>query len=383
MGKGTGMLAATPPMGWNSWNTFGADIDATVVTETADAFVETGLRDAGYEYVVIDDLWEADERAGGKLTWDAAKFPDGIPAVAETVHDRGLKFGIYSCAGSHTCGGKPASFGYEEIDARTFAEWGVDFLKYDFCYRPPGVEAVTLYRRMGQALRATGRPILFSLCEWGGHKPWEWGAGVGGHMWRTTGDINDSWESILQIGFEKQIGLAPYAGPGHWNDPDMLVVGMCGQGNVARGGCTDAEYRSHFALWCLLAAPLMIGCDVRTMSDVTRGILLNRRLIAVNQDPLGRQAWRVGQMRHGKQRGEIWAKPLADGSIAVGLFHLGERDRQRLTVAWESIGLVSRRPCLVHDLWSGEELGEFRGDFSVRVDGHDVVAVRIAPVSAA
>ena len=374
------MIAPTPPMGWNSWNTFGADIDANVVTETADALVEAGLKDAGYRYVVIDDLWEADERADGRLTWDAEKFPDGIPAVADAVHDRGLKFGIYSCAGSHTCGGKPASYGYEEIDAATFAEWGVDFLKYDFCYRPPGVDAVTLYRRMGQALRATGRPIVFSLCEWGSNEPWRWGASVGGHMWRTTGDISDSWESILHIGFEKQVGLEAYAGPDHWNDPDMLVVGMYGKGNVARGGCSDGEYRCHFALWCLLAAPLMIGCDVRSMSDTTRRILLNERLIAVDQDALGRQGHRVGQMWHGRQRGEVWAKPLADGSIAVGLFHLGDRERQRLTVAWESIGLGSRHRCRVQDLWSGEQLGEFRGDFSTMVARHDVAAVRITPV---
>lgn len=374
------MLAPTPPMGWNSWNTFGGRIDAQVVRETADAFVETGLKDAGYRYVVIDDIWEADERAQGKLTWDGDKFPDGLGALADYVHGKGLKFGIYSCAGSHTCAGKPASYGYEETDAQTFAEWGVDFLKYDFCYRPPGVDGVSLYRRMGQALRATGRPIVFSVCEWGSNKPWEWAAGAGAHMWRTTGDINDSWESVVGIGFEKQAGLEAYAGPDHWNDPDMLVVGMCDQGNVARGGCTDAEYRTHFALWCLLAAPLMIGCDVRSMSDAARAILLNRELIAVNQDPLGRQGRRVGQMWHGRQRGEVWAKPLEDGSIAVGLFHLGERERQRLTVAWESIGLDARRPCTVRDLWTGGDLGEFRGDFSTRVARHDAAVVRLTPV---
>ncbi len=373
------MLAATPPMGWNSWNTFGPRIDEAVVRETADAFVETGLKDAGYEYVVIDDLWEADERVDGRLTWDGEKFPAGIPALAEYVHGKGLKFGIYSCAGSHTCAGKPAGYGYEEIDARTFAEWGVDFLKYDFCYLPPGVDGIGLYRRMGQALRAGGREILFSICEWGGMKPWEWAASVGGHMWRTTGDINDSWKSIMDIGFDRQLGLHAYAGPGRWNDPDMLVVGMRGEGNVARGGCTDAEYRTHFALWCLLASPLMIGCDVRKMDDATRELLTNPRLIAVNQDPLGRQGYRVGQMWWGGQRGEVWAKPLADASVAVGLFHLGDRDRQRLTVPWESIGIDRHRPCLVEDLWSGEELGEFRVDYSTVVPGHDAAMLRVVP----
>jgi alpha-galactosidase len=366
-------------MGWNSWNTFGPAIDAGVVMETADAFVSEGLLDAGYEYLVIDDLWEADERVDGRLTWDAEKFPDGIPAVADYVHGKGLKFGVYSCAGSHTCAGKPASYGYEEVDAQTFAEWGVDFLKYDFCYAPPGVDGPMLYRRMGQALRATGCPILFSVCEWGRHKPWEWAAGTGGHMWRTTGDIHDAWESILNIGFQRQAGLEAYAGPGRWNDPDMLVVGMYGVGNVARGGCTDAEYRSHFSLWCLLAAPLMIGCDVRDMNQVTREILLNCEVIMVNQDPLGRQGYQVGTVFHGREAADVWAKPLGDGSIAVGLFNLGEREQRRVTVAWESIGLHDRRPCRVRDLWAGEDLGVFRGDFSTLIGSHDVALVRITP----
>ncbi|MDW8289478.1 MAG: glycoside hydrolase family 27 protein, partial [Armatimonadota bacterium] len=218
------MLAPTPPMGWNSWNTFGAEIHEELIRQVADVFVEAGLREAGYTYVVIDDLWESDERDDqGRLVPDPKKFPSGMKALADYVHSKGLKFGIYSCAGTHTCAGKPGSYGYEEIDAQTFAEWGVDYLKYDFCYKPAGADAVTLYRRMGQALRATGRPIVFSICEWGSNEPWKWGASVGGHLWRTTGDINDSWESIEQIGFS-QNGLEAYAGPDHWNDPDMLVV---------------------------------------------------------------------------------------------------------------------------------------------------------------
>jgi len=367
-------------MGWNSWNTFGPDIDATVVMETADAIVSTGLKAAGYEYVVIDDLWEADERVDGRLTWDAAKFPDGIQPVADYVHGKGLKFGIYSCAGSHTCAGKPASYGYEEVDARTFAEWGVDFLKYDFCYAPPGLDAPSLYQRMGQALRSAGRPTLFSVCEWGSNKPWEWGARVGGHMWRTTGDINDSWASIVDIGFERQAGLEAYAGPGRWNDPDMLVVGMYGKGNVAHGGCTDAEYRSHFSLWCLLASPLMIGCDARRMSAATRDILLNREVIAVNQDPLGRQGYRVGGILHGIETAQTWAKPLESGAIAVGLFNLGYRDGRLAMVAWQSLGLVESRPCRVRNLWTGQDLGVHTGSFTARVDQHDVALVEIAPL---
>ena len=374
------MLAQTPPMGWNSWNTFGGNIHEDLIRETADVFISEGVKDAGYEYIVIDDVWEARERVNGRLTWDAAKFPNGIPALAEYVHSKGLKFGIYSCAGSHTCAGMPASYGYEEVDAQTFAAWGVDFLKYDFCYAPAGVDGPRLYQRMGQALRATGRDILFSLCEWGSHKPWEWGAKVGGHMWRTTGDINDSWASIVDIGFNRQAGLEAYAGPGHWNDPDMLVVGMYGKGNVAHGGCTDAEYRSHFSLWCLLASPLMIGCDVRAMSPTIRDIILNREVIAVNQDPLGRQGYRVGKTDWAWEIVEAWAKPLHDGSIAVGLFNMGERNERRATVAWEALGLHDRRPCAVRDLWTCEDLGIFTGDFSTLVDSHDVALVKLTPV---
>ena len=374
------VLAQTPPMGWNSWNTFGSRITEELIKQTADAFVDTGLQAAGYEYIVIDDLWEAESRVDGKLTWDVTKFPNGIPALAEYVHSKGLKFGIYSCAGTHTCAGKPASYGYEEIDAQTFADWGVDFLKYDFCYVPAGVDGPQLYQRMGQALRSTGRPILFSLCEWGKHEPWKWGCRTGGHMWRTTGDINDSWGSIVRLGFELQAGLEPYAGPGHWNDPDMLVVGMYGSGNVARGGCTDDEYRSHFSLWSLLAAPLMLGCDVRLMNTVTRDILLNTEVIAVNQDKLGRQGYRVGGVDWGGEIAETWVKPLEDGSIAVGLFNLGERIQRRVSIAWESIGLQSHRKCSVRDLWQHEDLGIMNGDFSTLVDGHDVALVRITPI---
>lgn len=373
------MLAQTPPMGWNSWNTFGSAIHEELIRSVADVFVAEGLKDAGYEYVVIDDIWEAETRVDGKLTWNPEKFPHGIPALADYVHSRGLKFGIYSCAGSHTCAGMPASYGYEEVDAQTFAEWGVDFLKYDFCFAPAGVDGPKLYQRMGQALRATGRDILFSICEWGSAKPWEWGAKAGGHMWRTTGDINDSWDSIVDLGFNRQAGLEAYAGPGRWNDPDMLVVGMYGKGNVAHGGCTDVEYRSHFSLWCLLAAPLMLGCDVRAMTPATRDIVLNRETIAVNQDSLGRQGYRVGKTDWAWEIVETWAKPLADGSIAVGLFNLGQRNQRRAAIAWEALGLHPNRPCAVRDLWAHRDLGVFTGDFSTLIDSHDVALVKLTP----
>ncbi len=376
------MLAPTPPMGWNSWNTFGPDINETVVRETADAFVKEGLKAAGYQHVVIDDLWHADKRdRRGRLQWDKKKFPGGIPALADCVHRKGLKFGIYSCAGSHTCAGKPSSFGYEEEDANTFAEWGVDFLKYDFCYKPMGADCRALYERMGQALRMTGRPILFSMCEWGHEKPWRWGSpGAGAQMWRTTGDINDSWESIEEIGFDRQDGLEAYAGPDRWNDPDMLVVGMNGKGNVGRGGCTETEYRAHFSLWCLLAAPLMIGCDVRKMDKVTKDILTAPEVLAVNQDPLGCQGYRLGADGHG---GEVWRKPLAGGSVAVGLFNRRPQGKRLICFSWESMGLHDRHPAVVRDLWERKDLGAHERVFASHVEAHGCKLFKLTPVTAA
>ncbi|MGJ3237745.1 MAG: glycoside hydrolase family 27 protein [Anaerolineae bacterium] len=374
-------LAQTPPMGWNSWNVFGEHITADIVAGIADTFVDSGLADVGYQYIVIDDFWQAEARVNGRLAWDVNKFPDGIRLLVDYVHSKGLKFGIYSCAGSHTCGGRPASYGYEAIDAQTFAEWDVDFLKYDYCYVPPSVDPIALYQRMGQALRATGHPILYSICEWGRNQPWQWAPSIGGHMWRTTGDIDDDWESIVEIGFNRQKTLAPYAGIGRWNDPDMLVVGMYGKGNpqVAQGGCTDTEYRTHFSLWCLLASPLMIGCDVRDMSPATETILLNTDAIAINQDSLGRQGRYLGNMIHSEEVAEVWAKPLADGAVAVGLFNLGESDQRRVTVAWESLGIDPHQPCTVFDVWHKTTERDVRASYTAYVDHHDVALLRITP----
>lgn len=372
------MLAMTPPMGWNSWNTFGPQIDEQLIIETADAIVDEGLRDAGYQYIVVDDVWEAATRVDGRLAADPDRFPSGIGALAGEIHRRGLRFGLYSCAGTHTCEQMPGSYGHESVDAATFAEWGVDYLKYDFCHTPAGADPVALYRRMGQALRQTGRSIVYSVCEWGQNQPWTWGAGVGAHLWRTTPDIVDTWDSIVEIGFDRQAGLEPYAGPGRWNDPDMLVVGMYGRGHVGRGGCTDAEYRSHFTLWALLAAPLMIGCDVRSMSDSTRSILGNRGLLAANQDGMGAQGRRVGSSRHGT-RTEVWAKPLGDGSIAVGMFNLDDGQPRLVQVGWEALGLDPDRSCRVVDLWHGAEVGIHRVALSATVAPHDAEAFRITP----
>lgn len=371
------MLAPTPPMGWNSWNTFGGDINEMVVRETADVMLDTGLKDAGYNYVVIDDCWSCLERGDdGRIVPDPGKFPSGMKAVADYVHAKGLKFGMYSCVGTQTCGGYPGSFANEELDAFTFAEWGVDYLKYDYCYKPAGTDGKMLYRRMGQALRQTGRPIVFSMCNWGVDEPWKWGASCGAHMWRTTGDIADSWKSVEKIGFS-QNGLEAYAGPNHWNDPDMLVVGMYGKGNVGVEGCTDTEYRTHFGLWCLLAAPLMIGCDIRNMNPFTRDLLTHPEAIAINQDPLGVQARRVGDEW---ASGEMWAKPLADGSVAVGLFHRGDRDVRLVPLPWESIGLHDRRSCIVRDVWAREDVGIFRGSYVARVEPHGCALLKLTPV---
>ncbi len=371
------MLAATPPMGWNSWNTFGPDIDQNLIVETADAMVETGLRDAGYRYLVVDDTWMAPERVDGHLAPDPDRFSMGIAELARQVHDRGLLFGIYSSAGTHTCEGLPASFGYEVVDAATFAEWGVDFLKYDFCYTAAGADPVGLYRRMGQALRSTGRDIVFSVCEWGVNEPWKWGASVGAHLWRTTGDIFDSWDSVSQIGFELQADLHAYAGPGRWNDPDMLVVGMKGKGHVGRGGLTEAEYRSHFALWCLLAAPLMIGCDVRSMDDATHELLTDPHLIAIDQDPLGSQARRVSDGGHA--HGQTWARPLANGSWAVGFFNTSDRPGEVISVGWDLLGMADGVAVDVVNVTTGERRSGVTSSYATKVEPHDVHVAIVGP----
>ena len=371
------MLAATPPMGWNSWNTFGPNIDEVLVDETATALVDRGLLAAGYDTLVIDDGWMATERVDGRLVPDPDRFPSGMKRLVDRVHARGLKFGIYSCAGTHTCERLPASYGFEHVDAATFAEWEVDFLKYDFCYTAAGSDAVSLYRRMGQALRATGRPIIYSICEWGQNRPWEWAPAIGAHMWRTTDDIFDSWDSVTQIGFEANAALHPYAGPGRWNDPDMLVVGMGGEGHVARGGMTDAEYRSHFALWCMQASPLMIGCDVRTVDAEAISLLSDPGLIAIDQDPLGRQGSRL--QTGGHVHGEIWTKPLGDGSWAVAFFNNSDRDEAVLSIGWESLGMPLTQPADVVGVTGVESASDVITSTSAVVGRNDVAVVVVRP----
>jgi alpha-galactosidase len=362
-------LAMTPPMGWNSWNKFACDVSEQLIRETADAMVASGMKDAGYQYVVIDDCWQMSRDSLGNVVADPQRFPSGIKALADYVHAKGLKFGLYSDAGMKTCQGRPGGRGYEFQDARTYAAWGVDYLKYDWCHH--GTQnAEASYRLMRTALDDAGRPITFSLCEWGSNKPWLWARGIG-HLWRTTGDITDcfdcdkngyGWAKIVDM----QVGLEAFAGPGGWNDPDMLEVG--------NGGMTATEYRGHFSFWALLAAPLMAGNDLRSMSAETRDILTNREVIAIDQDPLGRQGRKVRD--DGDQ--EVWARELADGSRAVILFNRAAADA-RIAVRWPEIGYPATVPALVRDLWAHRDVGKVTGSYEAVVPSHGVVMVRVTP----
>ncbi len=357
-------LAPTPPMGWNSWNRFQTKIDQRLIRETAEAMVETGMRDAGYRYVVIDDGWEAPERDGaGDLGADPDRFPSGLADLARRLHERDLRFGIYTDVGTRTCAGYVGSLGYEFRDARRFASWGVDYVKVDWC-NTNGLGTRAAYWKWSQAFRASGRPMVLSLCEWGRTRPWQWGGRVG-HLWRTCWDIQDTWASLTTV-LDRQRGLAPYSGPDHWNDPDMLEVG--------NGGMTTAEYRAHFSLWCLLAAPLMAGNDLRTMPDDIRSILTAPEVIAVDQDPLGLQ----GDLVRADEGTEVWARPLADGSRAVVLFDRDERPRE-IAVAWSELGWEATSPVLVRDLWERADRGIHSEGFSAHVPAHGVAMLRLMP----
>ena len=372
-------LALTPPMGWNSWNTFRLEINEDLVKEIADVFVEKGFKDAGYEYVIMDDGWQISRDGDGNIVPDHDKFPSGIKALADYVHGKGLKFGLYSDAGTKTCGGFPGSRGYEFQDARQYSKWGIDYLKYDWCHTG-NQSAPDSYRIMRDALEAAGRPVAFSLCEWGITQPWTWANGIG-HLWRTTLDIRPCWDCGKKVlvkgvemenfmGFTKildlQVGLESYAGPGHWNDPDMLEVG--------NGKLSLEENKSHFSLWCILSAPLMLGNDIRDLSQEVYNILTNKEVIAVNQDPAGKQGVKIrddGDL-------EVWAKQLYDGSRAVVLFNRGESSAN-MFVGWNEIGYPDYLNANVRDLWKKEDCGKFKGSFSAEVPSHGVVMIKIVP----
>jgi alpha-galactosidase len=362
-------VAATPPMGWNSWNHFAARIDDATVRAQADAMVRSGMRDAGFRYINIDDTWEGERDAQGVIHPNA-KFPD-MKALADYVHSKGLKLGIYSSPGPKTCAGYAGSQGHEVQDARTYAAWGVDYLKYDLCSLGDPMRAagsmekaqeieLAAYQTMHAALQATGRPIVYSLCQYGFSQVWRWGGSVGGNLWRTTGDIQDNFPRMVQIGFG-QAGLSKFARPGQWNDPDMLEVG--------NGGMTPIEYRTHMSLWALLAAPLLAGNDLTAMSPDTLAILTNREVIAIDQDPAGRQGDRV------KAEGplEVWARPLSGGRAAVGLFNLSDLPAY-MEVDVADIGLTGAVEA--RDIWAARDLGPLRR-YRTLVAGHGVVLLML------
>ena len=372
-------LAPTPPMGWNSWNKFACNVSDELIRGMADALVKSGMKDAGYQYVVIDDCWQVSRDGAGNIVADAQRFPHGIKGLADYIHSTGLKFGIYSDAGSKTCAGRPGSLGHEYQDARQYAAWGVDYLKYDWC-NTTTQDAPAAYALMRAALDATGRPIVLSICEWGKAQPWLWGKRVGGNLWRATGDIQDRWEGkkewspgdccsygVVDI-IDAVADLYSYAGPGHWNDPDMLEVG--------NGGMTDTEYRSHFSFWALLAAPLIAGNDLRTMPPEIHDILTNKEVIAINQDPLGRQGRRV--RKDNQLKVDVWAKQLTDGSRAVILFNRGTAE-QNIAVNWEEIGYPANIVASVRDLWQHKDLGKQTGKTAATVPAHGVAMLAVRP----
>ena len=357
-------LALTPPMGWNSWNHFGCNVSDSLIRSTADAMVSSGMRSAGYQYVVIDDCWQVSRDSKGTIVADASRFPQGMKALADYVHRKGLRFGIYTDAGTKTCQGRPGSYGYEDRDARTYAAWGVDYVKEDWC-NASGLHARAQYAKFRKALDKTGRPIVLSICEWGSNQPWEWAPGIG-NLWRTTDDIEDKWVSML-ANLDQSSQHFTVARPGAWNDPDMLEVG--------NGGMTDDEYRAHISLWAMQAAPLIAGNDLRTMSEATRIILTNPEVLAVDQDSLGAQGILVWEPVPDLQ---VWAKPLRNGTNAVVLLNRSAKP-DTITAYLSRVGIPTDSAS-VRDLWSHAEIGKVKGRFSAAVKPHSAVMLRMVAV---
>ena len=362
------ILAKTPPMGFNTWNTFGPNINEQMVLEMADVMAEQGYRDAGYKYVVIDDCWSLRERdENGNLVADPEKFPHGMKYVGDYIHAKGLKFGMYSCAGIRTCAGYPASFDHEFQDARTFASWGVDFLKYDFCYFPSFANCQHRYLTMAQALRASGRDILFSACNWGVQEPWNWMRSVGAHMYRSTGDIWDNFPSTAGI-MKSQMGNFNANAAGCFNDMDMLTVGMGGQGNVGDANCnTYGEYEMQFAYWCFCAAPLMMGADLRKVGEEYRTLLRHKELIRLNQDPECRPPYKVRE----DNGYAVFVRHLANGEFAVGVFNLHQDPRYaEITFAELGVPVNAGVKLALTDVITGETIAPKKDDLFVAVPGH-------------
>lgn len=366
-------LAVTPPMGWNSWNHFDEKVDDADVRAAADSMVSSGMKAAGYTYINIDDTWQGQRDAQGFIHPNS-KFPD-MKALADYVHSKGLKLGIYSSPGPRTCAGYAGSYGHVQQDADTYAKWGIDYLKYDLCSfngimekeAPNDIDKrdqlmIAAYRQMHDALVATGRPIVFSLCQYGSDHVWTWGASAGGNLWRTTGDIRDTYQRVAEIGFN-QLGLARYAGPGHWNDPDMLEIG--------NGGLNYNEEKTHMSLWAILAAPLIAGNDLSHMSQQTLSILTNREVIAVDQDPLGRQ----GNRAFAAGATEIWTRPLDHGALAAGLFN---RDTVAHPVTLDLHSIHFPPNAKLRDLWAHRDVSPAHGSYTVTVPPHGVVMLKVS-----
>jgi alpha-galactosidase len=359
-GSPPALLAQTPVMGWNSWNKFGCNVSEKLIREIADVMVSTGMQAAGYQYVNIDDCWQVSRQADGAIVADPQRFPNGIKSLADYIHGKGLKLGIYTDAGRMTCEKRPGSFGHEDQDAKTYASWGVDYVKVDWC-NAEGLDPEIQYAKIRDALAQSGRPIVFSICNWGVKAPWRWGPTTG-NLWRTTGDISDNYDRMSLIGFS-QNGLEKFAGPGHWNDPDMLEVG--------NGGMSRDEYRTHMALWAILAAPLLAGNDLRIMTAETRELLTNPEVIAIDQDSKGAQghrAWEEGPL-------EIWVKPLADGSQAVGLFN---RSEAAINIQLDSKLIGAQPSAKLRDLLDHKDLGALKDSYTTEVPAHGVVMLKVS-----
>lgn len=369
------MLYNTPAMGWNSWNTFGADINEKLIMEMADMLVSAGYKDAGYEYVIIDDCWSLKERVDGKLVADPALFPHGMKALSDYIHGRGLKFGMYSCAGFKTCAGYPSSYGHEFEDAKQFAEWGVDYLKYDFCNFPASGDAKNAYLTMAMALRNSGREIFFAACNWGVQDPAKWMRSRGANSYRSTGDIFDVPKSYKDIFMQQAENIEGNA-PGCYNDMDMLIVGMHGNGNVGIGGCTDEQYLQHFAMWSFLGSPLIIGSDIRSIDDTNKATLLNKGLISISQDEAGCPAFMIGK-DEGKKY--TFGKILSGNRVALAFFNIDAKDdwSQNMSISFDDLGIHSESGIGLRltDAVTGEDYGVFRDGYSVKLpaDGSKIL----------
>ena len=368
--------APTPPMGWMTWNFFGTNIDEGIIHEIADAMVNSGMVKAGYDHLMIDDGWQGGRDNKNNIIPDPEKFPSGIKALADYVHSKGIKLGIYSDAAQLTCGGYTASFGFEEQDAKTFASWGIDYLKYDYCHAPSDSNTAKIrYKKMAEALENSGRPIVFSICEWGERQPWSWAANAGGQLWRTTKDIRDSWES-LTYNLDINSNLERYARPGNWNDPDMLIVGLRGNkgpaGELGGTGCNDAEYQSNMSLWSIMASPLIATNDIRNMNSETKKIPLNAEVIAIDQDQLGIQ----GEKKISDSVWNVFVKPLSNGDYAIAILNRSART-QKLAINFGDLGLEGKYQ--IRDVWKHEIIGQST-NFKGKVSSHETKLFRLKKI---